>query len=258
MAKGAEKVTVETLQEMKRNRQRIAAMVCYDDQMAQILDRAGADVLSVGDSVGRTFLGQTAEEHTTVDMMIMFCRAVVRGAKRALVNCDMPTSIVNDPNVTAEAARRIAGEAGPSTVKVDIREDMEKFFPSVEAAAKTGVIGLYPQIGFSHLVRESGQDKLDYICKKAQALEAIGAKMTDLTGVSPEIYAAASAAVRIPVIGGQSGPEADGRIYVSAPLVGYNAAMLDQDAGTGNAARYVFEIAREAIANVHAGTFNSA
>jgi 3-methyl-2-oxobutanoate hydroxymethyltransferase len=255
MANEGEKVTVETLHEMKRNRQRIAAMVCYDHQMAQILDRAGADVLSVGDSVGRTFLGQTAEEHTTVDMMILFCRAVVRGTKRALVNCDMPTSIVSDPTATADAARRIAGEAGPDTVKVDIREDMEKFFPAVEAVAKTGVIAVYPQIGFSHLVRESGQDKLEYICKKAQALEAVGAKMLDLTGVSPEIYAAARSAVQMPVIGGQSGPEADGRIYVSAPLVGYNAALLDQDGGAHNAARFIFEIARQAITNVHAGTF---
>jgi 3-methyl-2-oxobutanoate hydroxymethyltransferase len=256
VANGTQKVTIETLHEMKRNRQRIAAAVCYDYQMAQILDRAGADVLSVGDSVGRTFLGQTDGESTTVDMMIMFCRAVVRGAKRPLVNCDMPTSIVNDPKATAEAARRIAGEAGPSTVKVDIREDMEKFFPSVEAVANTGVIAVYPQIGFSHLVRESGQEKLDYICKKAQALEAAGAKMLDLTGVAPEIYAAAREAVKMPVIGGQSGPEADGRIYVSAPLVGYNAALLDQE-GTDSAARYIYNIAQKALANVHAGTFSS-
>jgi len=240
---------------MKRNRQRIAAAVCYDHQMAQILDRAGADVLSVGDSVGRTFLGQTEGESPTVDIMILFCRAVVRGAKRALVNCDMPTSIVNDPKATVEAARRIAGEAGPSTVKVDIREDMEKFFPSVEAVAKTGVIAVYPQIGFSHLVRESGQEKLDYICKTAQALEAVGAKMLDLTGVSPEIYAAASKAVKMPVIGGQSGPEADGRIYVSAPLVGYTAALLDSGEGKPSAARFIFDVAQKAITDVHAGTF---
>jgi len=255
MAKGTEKVTVETLLEMKRNRQYIAATVCYDYQMAQILDRAGADVLSVGDSVGRTFLGQTAEEHTTVDMMIMFCRAVVRGAKRALVNCDMPTSIVSNPATTAEAARRIAGEAGPSTVKVDIREDMEKFFPAVEAVTKSGVIHVYPQIGFSHLLREGGQEKLEYICKKAQALENIGAKMLDLTGVSTEIYAAARDAVKIPVIGGQTGPEADGHIYVSAPLVGYNAALLDQQDTKHNAARYIFEIANQAVANIHAGKY---
>ncbi len=252
MAKVAERVTIETLHEMKRNRQRIAAVVCYDHQMAQILDRAGADVLSVGDSVGRTYLGQTAEENTTVDMMIMFCRAVVRGAKRALVNCDMPTSVVSDPKAAAEAARRIAGEAGPSTVKVDIREDMEQFFPAVEAVANTGVIAVYPQIGYSHLVKESSQEKLEYICKKAQALEAVGAKMLDLTGVSSEIYAAARDAVKMPVIGGQSGPEADGRIYVSAPLVGYNAAVLDQSDST---AHFIFEIAQQAIANVHAGTF---
>jgi 3-methyl-2-oxobutanoate hydroxymethyltransferase len=255
VASTAEKVTIETLHEMKRNRQRICAVVCYDYQMAQIADRAGADVLSVGDSVGRTFLGQNDDEHTTVDIMIMFCRAVVRGAKRALVNCDMPTISVLDPKAAAEAARRIAGEAGPSTVKVDIREDMEKYFSSVEAVINTGVLAVYPQIGYSHLVRESGQDKLDYICKKAQSLENAGAKMLDLTGVSPEIYAAAREAVKMPVIGGQSGPEADGRIYVSAPLVGYSADLLNKDDNKDSAARYIFGVAQKAIANVHAGTF---
>ena len=251
----AEKVTVETLHQMKQNRQRIAAAVCYDYQMAQILDRAGADVLSVGDSVGRTFLGHRDEEHTSVDEMIMFCRAVVRGAQRALVNCDMPTIVVSSPQAAAEAARRIAGEAGPSTVKVDIREDMDGFFSSVEAVIKTGVLAVYPQIGYSHLVRESGQDKLAYIVAKARALEAAGAKLLDLTGVSPEIYAAVRDAVKMPVLGGQSGPEADGRIYVSAPLVGYNAALLDHDDGKSSAARFIFDVAQKAIANVHAGTF---
>jgi hypothetical protein len=63
--------------------------------------------------------------------------------------------------------------------------------------------------------------------------------------------------VKMPVIGGQSGPEADGRIYVSAPLVGYAAALLDKDGGKGSAAGFIYEIAQKALADVHAGTFKA-
>ena len=81
----ADKVTVETLHQMKREGKRIVAAVCYEHQMAQILDRAGADVLSVGDSVSRAFLANDSEEDFTVDHQILFCRAVSKAAKRALV-----------------------------------------------------------------------------------------------------------------------------------------------------------------------------
>jgi 3-methyl-2-oxobutanoate hydroxymethyltransferase len=101
----AEKVTVQTLHEMKRQGQRIVAAVCYEHQMAQIMDRAGADVLSVGDSVSRAFLAMENEADFTVDHQILFCRAVSKAAKRALVNCDIPLSAVNGgPRAAAEAA----------------------------------------------------------------------------------------------------------------------------------------------------------
>ncbi|HZT06452.1 MAG TPA: 3-methyl-2-oxobutanoate hydroxymethyltransferase [Chloroflexota bacterium] len=254
----AEKVTIQTLHEMKRQRQRIAAAVVYEAQMAQIMDRAGADVLSVGDSVSRTFLGIEDESEFTVEKMAPFCRAVARAAKRALVNCDMPGSAVNaGPKAAAEAARRLAGE-GAEMVKVDIREDMDRLFPVVLGVIDSGVVPVYPQIGFTAWwERHGGDDVVDLITAKAKALEDAGAVMIDLTAVTAEVYEAASKAVRIPVIGGQSGPEADGKIYVSYSLVGYQAALLDKEDGGQTAARFIFDIGNKAIANVHAGTFAS-
>ena len=79
----AEKVTVQTLHEMKRNRQRIAAAVVYEQQMAQIMDRAGVDLLTVGDSIGRNMWGQETHLDVTLDQIILACLAVTRGAKRA-------------------------------------------------------------------------------------------------------------------------------------------------------------------------------
>jgi 3-methyl-2-oxobutanoate hydroxymethyltransferase len=249
-------VTVQTLQEMKRQGQRIVAAVCYEQQMAQIMERAGADVLSVGDSVSRSFLAMENDEDFTVDHQILFCRAVSKVAKRALVNCDIPLSAVNGgPKTAAEAARRVVGEAGAEMVKIDIREDMEGLYPVVLEVIKTG-IPVYPQIGFVNWWERNGGDEVrDRIVAKAKTLEGDGAVMIDLTAVTNEVYADACKAVRIPVIGGQTGPEADGHIYVSYMLVGYQATMLDKDGDGPNAAKYVYDVAEKAFSNVRAGTF---
>lgn len=251
-----DKITIQTLHEMKRQRQRIVAAVVYESQMAQIMERAGADVLSVGDSLARAFLGHESDANFTVDEMIPFCRAVSRAARRAVVNCDMPGSAVTaGPRTAAEAARRLAGE-GAEMVKVDIREDMDGLFPAVLGVLESGVIPVYPQIGFTAWWERHGGDAVrDMIVAKARALEDAGASMIDLTAVTPEVYAAASKAVRIPVIGGQAGPEADGKIYVSYALVGYQAALLDREDDRPSAARSFFEMGKQAFDNVRAGTF---
>lgn len=252
----ADKITVQTLQEMKQQGKKIVAAVCYENQMAQFLERAGADVLSVGDSVSRAFLGNETEEDFTVDHQILFCRAVSRAAKRAIVNCDVPLSALKaGPKAAAEAARRVAGEAGAELVKIDIREDMDGMFGLVEEVAKTGV-PVYPQIGFVNWwERHGGDDVIDLIVKKAKAVEAAGAVMIDLTAVTSEVYGAASKAVRIPVIGGQATHEADGKIYVSYSLVGYQAQALDREGDAPNVARYILEVAEKAFEQVRSGEF---
>jgi 3-methyl-2-oxobutanoate hydroxymethyltransferase len=241
---------------MKREHRRIVASVCYEYQMAQILERAGVDLLSVGDSVGRAFLGHEDPDAMTVDEMIPFCRAVSRAAKRAIVNCDMPGSAVKGgPQTAAEAARRLAGEAGAELVKVDIRDDWDGLMPVVEAVLKTGV-AVYPQIGFPALgPRHGGAEVQERALKKVKQLEEAGASLLDLTAFTPEVYAAACASTPIPIVGGQTGPEADGKIYVSYPLVGYQAAALDRDDDRPNAARYIFDVAKTAFDNVRTGNF---
>ena len=86
----AEKLTVAALQQMKRDGKKISAAITYDFQMAQIMDRAGFDLLTVGDSAGRNIWGQATHHEVTVDQMVLICLAVTRGVKRAVVNCDMP------------------------------------------------------------------------------------------------------------------------------------------------------------------------
>jgi len=251
----ADKVTIETLHEMKRNKQRIVAAVVYEAQMAQLMERAGADVLSVGDSLGRTFLAHENTDDFTVEEMIPFCRSVARVAKRPLINCDMPGNTVHGgPKGATETCRRLK-DAGAEIVKVDIREDMDGLWPTVIGVIESGVVPVYPQIGFVNWwERHGGDDVIKMIVTKAKALEDAGAVMIDLTAVTPEVYVAAFEAVKIPVIGGQAGPEADGKIFVSYSLVGYQANLLDKDDGAGTAARIICDMGKDAFAKLRAGT----
>ncbi len=99
------------LQQMKREGKKIVAVVAWDYQIAQIADRAGVDLVSVGDSVGVNLWGQQ-EGEITLDEMLIVCKAVRRGVKRALVSCDLPK------RENADAAMRLVEEGGADLVKL--------------------------------------------------------------------------------------------------------------------------------------------
>ncbi len=128
------RLTIADLQQMKVDGRKIAAGVCYDAQMTRILEHAGVDLLSVGDSVSRTFLGMEDEDEFTLDAMLLFSKAVCRTAERAVVNVDMPTAVCNaGPKAVEEAAKRIKDELGADMTKVDIRTQEEALFEDVLA-----------------------------------------------------------------------------------------------------------------------------
>ena len=113
------KVRVPDLRERKRRGEKIAVLTAYDATMARLLDRAGVDVLLVGDSVGVVVLGHEHTLPVTLDDMLHHTRAVARGTQRALVVADMPFMTYQ---VSVEEAVRNAGrllQAGAAAVKVE-------------------------------------------------------------------------------------------------------------------------------------------
>ncbi len=250
------RLTIQDLQQMKRDGKKIAAAVVYDYQMTKICEKAGADLLSVGDSLGRRFLGQPGVDDCTLDDMIPFAKAVRRAAERAVVSVDMPTRTCNSgPLEVAKAARRIKDEVGADMPKVDLRGKEEALFNDVRAVLDIG-LPVYPQIGFPAVggggVLHGTEADRGHILKWAHAVEDAGASMIDLTSVSPEIYAEVCRSIKVPVIGGQAVPEADGKIYVAYSLVGYQFADLDR-MDPPSAARFIFDMAKNAFDNVHEG-----
>src|ERR1700687_3349383 len=84
------RVTISEIQQMKRDGRKIVGVVAWDYQIAQIVDRVGVDIVSVGDTVGINLWGHSTPLEITMEEMLVVCKAVRRGVKRALVSCDLP------------------------------------------------------------------------------------------------------------------------------------------------------------------------
>lgn len=256
-----EKLTVADLQQMKRDGKKIAAAIVYDYQMARIMDRAGVDLLTVGDSIGRNMWGQATHMEITVDQMVLACLAVTRGVQRAVVNCDMPFGPLQEgPEAAVSAAIRLVKEGHAEIVKVD---NAPANLEAVRRIAKAGIpvwtqFGFSPQsslasAAFDTATEEMAKQYRAKILQDARDLEEAGASMLDLTHVPDHsIYAEVVQKASIPVLGGSSaaGPEADGRISGFT----YRAEQID-GAGPGHGgdvAKLIFKLGQEYVANVRA------
>src|SRR5688500_14561095 len=103
---------------MKPEGRKIVGVVAWDYQVARIVDRAGVDIVSVGDTVGVNLWGQSNPLEVTMEQMIIVCQAVRRGVKRALVSCDFPFGPLQEGTGAAvRAAIRLVKEAGADVVK---------------------------------------------------------------------------------------------------------------------------------------------
>src|SRR5258705_334440 len=141
-----ERMTVPALQAMKGEGRKITGVVAWDYQIARIVDRAGVDIVSVGDTVGVNLWGREDPLDVTLDEMVVVCRAVRRGVKRALVSCDFPYGPLQEgPDAAVRAAVRLVEEGGADLVKLDGAAD---FPEAVSAVARAG-IPVFAQMGIT-------------------------------------------------------------------------------------------------------------
>src|SRR5918912_1600321 len=114
--------------------------------MAQIVDRAGIDIVSVGDSVGVKLCGHRSELEVTLDTMVMVCKGVRRGVARALVSCDVPFGPLQEGSDAAvRAAVRLVKEGGADLVKLDAAAS----FPHAVRAVVRAGIPVWAQFGIT-------------------------------------------------------------------------------------------------------------
>ena len=250
-------VTIPALQQMKRDGRKIVGVVAWDYQMAQIVDRAGVDIVSVGDTVGINLWGQPNPLEVTMDEMVIVCKAVRRGVKRALVSVDFPFGpLQQGTDAALAAAIRLVKEAGVDMIKLDGAAD---FPEAVRAISRAGIpvfaqFGITPQtalqmgIDYATMLKTGAQ--LDpaataTLVEHARRLEAAGASLIDFTHSGPVAGPAVTAAVAIPVIGGLGGgPWLDGRMRMANAAIGYAASTIDNPPDTY---AHVAKIALDAI-----------
>jgi 3-methyl-2-oxobutanoate hydroxymethyltransferase len=241
--------------------------VAWDFQIAQIVDRAGVDIVSVGDSVGINLWGHPNPLAVTMEEMIVVCKAVSRGVKRAMVSCDVPFGPLQEGIGSAlRAAIRLVKEAGADMVKLDGAAD---FPEAVRAIARAG-IPVFAQFGITpHTALQYGISYGDMLKPGAQApaamtakfveeatrLEEAGAALLDFTLSGPVAGPAVASAVSIPVIGGLGGgPWLDGRMRMAHAAIGYAASSLDSKTETyANVARITLEAIMAYAGDVRAG-----
>src|SRR5437763_14211432 len=220
------KVRVPDLVLMKERGERIVMLTAYDATMARLFDRAGIDMLLVGDSLGHVILGLETTIPVTLEAMIHHTAAVTRGARRALVVADMPFLTYQ---VTIEQAMRNAArifqEGGAAAIKVEGGRTLADTVARLTAAGLPvmGHIGLTPQHvhrlgGMRQQAREEGGAQ--ELMLDALALEDAGAFAVVLEAVPDAVAEAVTSRLRIPTIGIGAGVYCDGQVLVSYDALG--------------------------------------
>ncbi|MGD9602254.1 MAG: 3-methyl-2-oxobutanoate hydroxymethyltransferase [Gammaproteobacteria bacterium] len=214
-----DKVTTQTLRQMKAARQRIVSLTAYDAAFARVLDAAGCDFILVGDSVGMVVQGHTTTIPVSIDDIIYHTRMVARGTQRALVMADMPFMSYHSPNDCLHNAARLMKEGGAEMVKLEwgaLQIDM------VARLTECGIpvcahLGLTPQTIFkmgTYRVQGRQHDTAQKMIADARALEDAGADMLLLECVPMKLAEEITRAAGVPVIGIGAGPDVDGQILV--------------------------------------------
>ncbi len=234
------KVSLRDLQQAKEQGRKIVGVVAWDYQIARIVDRAGVDLVSVGDTVGVNLWGHSNPFEVTMEEMLVVAKAVRRGTSRALVSVDFPFGPLQEGADSAvRAAIRFVKEAGVDMVKLDAASD---YLDAVEAVTRAGIpvfaqFGITPQTALRYGVEyksiPSAADAvpvqlLDSVLAEAKRLEEAGAALLNFTNSGPVVGAAVAEAVSVPVVGGfGGGPWLDGRMRMVTAAIGYAASAVD-------------------------------
>jgi len=224
--KNVRKITTHVLSEMKLKGEKISMLTAYDFSMAKILDEAGIDVLLVGDSASNVMLGYDTTLPITLNEMIYFASAVVRGTKRALVVVDMPFGTYQGNSKEAlNSAIRIMKETGASAVKLEGGEVVKESIQRILSAGipVMGHLGLTPQsinkFG-TYVVRARSDDEAKLLIKDAHVLEDTGCFSIILEKIPATLAAKVAKEVKIPVIGIGAGHNVDGQVLVLHDMLG--------------------------------------
>jgi 3-methyl-2-oxobutanoate hydroxymethyltransferase len=220
------KKTVLDLYEMKSAGRKAAWITAYDAPTAAIAERAGMDMLLVGDSVGMCVYGYAGTNQMTMPIMLAHAAGVRRGAPDTFVIGDMPfLSYQISCEESVRNAGAFIGEAGSDAVKL---EGGRRVCPQIKAISDAGIvvfghIGLTPQSsgqlgGFKAqgLTAQSARE----LIADAVAVQEAGARFLLVEAVAPEVTGIIRKRLSMPVYGIGAGPDTDGELLIVSDLLG--------------------------------------
>jgi 3-methyl-2-oxobutanoate hydroxymethyltransferase len=242
-------VTLDTLQALKQAGEKIVSLTAYDASFAGLLERAGVEVVLVGDSLGMVLQGHDSTRPVTLEHMIYHAACVARGSGQALRVVDMPWHSYDTPEQALASARRLVAEGGAQVVKLEgghaVLEQVRRI--SAAGIGVCGHLGLLPQsVESPEGYRVQGRDPAAAATIRADALalQEAGAALLVLECVPAALGTEVSRALRIPVIGIGAGVDCDGQVLVLHDLLGVSPGrrprfVKDFLAGQGSVAAAV-------------------
>ena len=245
------RVTTKSLQEMKQNGEKIAMLTAYDYTFAGLVDKAGIDIILVGDSASNVMAGHETTLPITLDQMIYHASSVVRAVKRALIVVDLPFGTYqSDSKEALKSAIRIMKESGAHAVKVEGGKQVKD---SIERIVQAGIpvmghLGLTPQSIYkfgTYTVRAEEEKEAETLISDSEMLEEIGCFSIVLEKIPNKLAKKVTASLKVPIIGIGAGSNVDGQVLVSHDMLGMNKDFsprflrryLDLDSLVGNAVR---------------------
>ena len=220
------RITTHVLQEMKLRKEKIAMLTGYDYSMAKIIDKAGIDIILVGDSASNVMAGHETTLPITLDQMIYHASSVVRAIERALVVVDLPFGSYQGNSIEAlSSAIKIMKESGAHGVKL---EGGKEIIDSIKRILSAGIpvmghLGLTPQSIYkfgTYVVRAQENEEAEKLIKDAKLLEEAGCFAIVLEKIPAELAKKVAESIKIPVIGIGAGNGVDGQVLVIHDMLG--------------------------------------
>ena len=222
------KVTTSKLLEMKQAGEKISMLTAYDYSMATVIDRAGMDIILVGDSASNVMVGNNTTLPMTVDQMIYHGKSVMNGVEKAMVVVDMPFGSYHaSPAEAVTNAVKIMRETEADCLKL---EGGVEIIESVKAILAAGIpimghLGLMPQsinkYG-SFGLRAKDEKEAQKLIDDAKLLEEVGCCSVVLEKIPAELADKVTKELTIPTIGIGAGPHVDGQVLVMHDMLGLN------------------------------------
>ena len=218
--------TITQIQAHKQRSEPLVMLTCYDATFARLVERGGADLILVGDSLGMVIQGHEHTLPVTLDEMIYHCRAVARGSERVHIVGDLPFgSYQGSVEDAVHSGIRLMKEGGVQSVKL---EGGARVIESVARLTEAGVpvmghLGLTPQsvhqLG-GYKLQGRSRDAAERLLRDALELERAGAYAIVLEAVPARLAARVTKALSIPTIGIGAGASRDGQVLVIYDLLG--------------------------------------